>query len=184
VIAIMLTAELLRFAPEANRAEQVFTALTRSAVSAGVRITTTRAYAGASQVLVVWGPGHPARFEPMRKQQADGRHVICLDLSYWHREQKFRVSIDAAHPQAWVMRKDWPASRFNADRVKTADLWNPRGPVIVAGLGRKARVQYGATQIDIWEARMIADARAQGPIGAVSAQAERRARACRCAVGI
>jgi hypothetical protein len=162
MVPAILTAELLRFEPEAHRATQVCAALTAAAPAARVQLVTTRSYRGSADLLVVWGPGHPARFEPMRRHQQTGRHVICLDLSYWQRDTKFRVSIDAAHPQAWVLRRDWPSARWVADAVSTANLWNPSGPVIVAGLGRKARVQYGAAQIDHWEAQMIAAARAQG----------------------
>ncbi len=161
-MALLLTAELLRFTPEAFRAGEVCTALTRSAASAGIKLTSTETYRGGARVLVVWGPGHPSRVEPMRRQLAAGGHVVALDLSYWQRDRKFRIAIDAAHPQAWVMRQAWPTSRFVNDHVPVSNTWQIDGPVIVAGLGVKARVQYGAAAIDAWEAAMITAARHHG----------------------
>lgn len=158
----MLTIELLSFSPSSQRALSVLHAL-KMAAPASVRVTPTSCYRGGADVLVLWGPGAPDRFEPMAAQVAAGGHVLALDLAYWQRETKFRVSIDAAHPQRWVMRRDWPASRLTADRVLIADRWSPTGPVIVAGLGRKARVQYGEDVVEAWERGMLEQASARWP---------------------
>jgi hypothetical protein len=40
--------------------------------------------------------------------------------------------------------------------------WNPDGPVIVAGIGRKARVQYGSA-VEDWERQMMTAAAARWP---------------------
>ncbi len=156
------TVELLRFTPEIDRAGILFRMLASAAPSAGLRLVPTWTYQGGSDLLVLWGPGHPSRFGPMRRQIKAGGHVLAFDLAYWDRLRKVRVSIDAAHPQAWVMRRDWPRARFEADRVFVGNHWNPKGPVIVAGLGRKARDQYGASLIDTWEAEMMATCRERG----------------------
>ncbi len=155
----MLTVELLSFTGASQRAVAVTAAL-KAAAPATMQAMTS--YQGQSDVLVLWGPGGPDRFEPMAAQLAKGGHVLALDLSYWHRDKKFRVSIDAAHPQKWVMRRDWPASRFVADRVPVSNRWKSNGPVIVAGIGRKARVQYGDA-VDRWEAQMMSAAAARWP---------------------
>jgi hypothetical protein len=160
VIAIMLTIEILSFQPQSQRALGILTALSRT-VPATMRAHETTRYQGTSDLLVLWGPGDPARFGPMRAQSEKGGHTLALDLAYWNRDRKFRVSIDGAHPQAWVMRRDWPAERFTADRVLVRDAWKPTGPVIVAGIGRKAKAQYG-DKVDRWERRMIDEALARG----------------------
>lgn len=156
------TVELLRFHPESPRTSAFLSALKTGATSSGVRLNVSDHYRGASDLLMLWGPGAPNRWPAMQKQLAAGGHVAALDLAYWNREDKFRVSIDAAHPQAWVMRKEWPRARLVADRVSIGDVWNPQGPVILAGLGEKARVQYVPQTVDDWEAAMIATVRAAG----------------------
>lgn len=161
-MALLLTAELLSFSPQSQRANKVLDVLLKASQAAGVQAKQTNRYQGGSDLLVLWGPGEPARFEPMRKQVEAGGHTAALDLSYWHRESKFRVSIDAAHPQAWVMRKDWPADRWKADAVPVCGVWDENGPVLVAGIGSKARVQYGAGVVDAWEASMMRQVRAAG----------------------
>jgi hypothetical protein len=156
----MLTIELLSFSPSSQRAMGILRALQTHA-PASVKVQPTTTYQGRSDLLLLWGPGAPDRFEPMRRQVAKGGHVLALDLAYWQRDTKFRVSIDAAHPQAWVMRRDWPGERFAADAVPVRDAWKPTGPVIVAGIGRKAKAQYG-DKVDRWERRMIDEATARG----------------------
>ncbi len=162
LMAILTTVELLSFTPQSRRADVLLATLKRTA-PAHVRATLRHTYQAGADWLVLWGPGHPARFGPMRQQLAAGGHVLAWDLAYWDRDRKNRVSIDAAHPQAWVMRRDWPTSRWKADGLVLEQAWNPDGPVLVAGIGDKARVQYGAA-VDAWEAQMIAAARARGSL--------------------
>lgn len=151
------TIEWLRFTPGNPRGEQMCQAFLGSAP---VRVSDT--YAGGADLLCLWGPGAPNRWPAMQQQLAAGGHVIAWDLAYWQRETKVRLSIDAAHPQAWVMRRTLPTSRLEADGIQVQSRWHPDGPVIVAGLGAKAKVQYGADVVERWEAQMIAACRAEG----------------------
>jgi hypothetical protein len=151
VAAAILTVELLKFGTP-HRA--IMPALQVAAERAGAKVVCTDTYQGKSDVLLLWGPGHPTRVEPMRKQSARGGHTIAIDLAYWDRHRKLRFSIDAPHPQAWVMRRDWPSDRRAADRITVTNVWNPSGPVVIAGLGAKAMVQYGSAVHD-WEHAMI-----------------------------
>ncbi len=161
-IAVALSVEILSFTPQSMRADALFVRLLRSTPS-HVTVGTTSSYRGGADWLLLWGPGNPARFAPMRRQLAAGGRVLAFDLAYWDRDRKVRVSIDAPHPQAWVMKKDWPTSRFKADGVAVSNEWKPEGPVIIAGIGDKARVQYGSS-VEHWEAAMIATARARGRV--------------------
>lgn len=154
----MLTVELLTFAPQSVRTEHLYRELQKATSRTHVTMRQTTAYRGGSDVLMLWGPGAPNRWPAMQAQIAAGGHVLAWDLAYWDRDRKLRVSIDAAHPQRWVMQKDFPAGRLEADRIPVANRWNPTGPVVVAGLGRKARVQYGEATVAQWEAEMIAAA--------------------------
>jgi len=154
LLATRTAVRLVRFTPETSRATEMLDAMQRAAGRSGVDLISARSSTVAPWLLL-WGPGAPDRLAPMRQQLAAGGHVIALDLAYWQRETKVRVSIDAAHPQAWVLRRDWPTSRFDRAGVAVRDRWNPTGPVIVAGLGRKARVQYGEAAVLAWESDMI-----------------------------
>jgi hypothetical protein len=164
VTAVIATAvEIVAFAPESLRANQWFDALEKGAKANGLDVYRTKKPASLAPWLLLWGPGDPTRAATMRRHVAGGGHVIALDLAYWDRERKARVSFDAPHPQAWVMRQEMPSSRFIADRVPVASTWNPSGPIVIAGLGDKARVQYGADTIDRWEASMAHQCRARWP---------------------
>jgi hypothetical protein len=155
--------EIVSFEPESIRAQHWLTALEQGAKRQGLDVYRTSKPASLAPWLLLWGPGAPARAAAMRTHVAAGGRAVAWDLAYWDRERKARVSFDAAHPQAYVMRRDLPAYRFAADRVPVADLWNPKGPIIIAGLGEKARVQYGGAAVDRWEEGMFAACRAQWP---------------------
>ena len=158
-----MTVEILAFAPESTRTRAMYDALTIAAASTGIQVTATTEYQGTSDLLMLWGPGHPARWPAMQAQSARGGHSAVWDASYWSRESKFRVSIDDAHPAAWVMRRQWPRNRWDDDPAPVANAWDQDGPIVVAGLGTKARVQYGAGTVDAWEADMMRQCRARWP---------------------
>lgn len=155
------TVELLEFADSSAFAPRVFDALEPTA-PAGVCVRRTQTYRGQSDLLILWGPGSPARWPAMRGQLAKGDHFIAVDLAYWNRQEKFRIAIDAPHPSQWVMRRDWPVDRWAADPAPIANRWRMDGPILVAGLGRKAYVQYG-DRVHLWERDIVAAARRISP---------------------
>lgn len=155
--------EIVTFQPVLERTAALFRNLASTASGAGFRVRRSAAYQGGTPWLMLWGAGHPVRAEAMTRHVAAGGRAIAWDLAYWQRDTKMRVSVDAPHPSAWVMRRDWPASRLAADRVTVSDHWRPTGPIVVAGLGEKARVQYGAAVVDAWEASMVQACRRRWP---------------------
>lgn len=161
LMAILTSVELLTFCPQSPKGLQMFDAL-QQALRGSVQVTRTDKYQGQADLLCCWGPGAPNRWPAMSYQAARHQPTLVMDLAYWQRDTKIRVSIDDPHPQKWVMKKDWPASRLVADGVRVSDQWDPSGPVIVAGIGPKAKVQYGAVKVEAWEVEMIAACRAQG----------------------
>ena len=162
VAVAVMTAEALHFPVQSHRAVNILNAFQQAAPTVNVRVRRTTQYAGGSQALLLWGPGAPDRREPIRQQLAAGGHAVVFDLAYWQRDHKFRVSIDAPHPQAWVMRRTLSDSRLLADGVKPSSAWDKNGPVIVAGIGDKAGVQYGSDTVRTWERAMIARVQADG----------------------
>jgi hypothetical protein len=163
VSAPALTVEVLHFPKDTARASATLRGFTLTRRHEPVHCVATTHYHGAAEWLMLWGPGAPERAAIMARHVARGGHVVAVDLAYWHRDTKARIAIDAAHPSAWVMRQSWPPSRLEADGLTLADRWDPDGPIILAGLGAKARAQYGAAVIDQWEAAKYAACRARWP---------------------
>jgi hypothetical protein len=162
-VATAVAVEMLHFEPESGRTQAWFTALEQGAKAQGVEVVRTNSYRGSVPWVLLWGPGAPGRGDILRRHVSTGGHVIAMDLAYWDRDRKARMSIDAPHPQAWVMREKMPPGRFKAENILVADKWKANGPVIIAGLGEKARVQYGPSFIDIWERRMAEACQARWP---------------------
>lgn len=160
-VATKIAVELVHFRPDNPRAADMFRALIASAPSAGLDLWESNAYVGGADWLLLWGPGAPARAEVLRRHVSRGGHVLAFDLAYWQRNQKIRVSFDHAHPQAFVMRKPLPETRLINDGIALTNDWNPNGPIVIAGLGPKALVQYGKAQVAEWEADMMRACRAR-----------------------
>lgn len=163
MVAATVAVELLRAQPETYRAGDALNALRDAAGRVGIDLVSTATYRGASPWLLLWGPGAPARAAIMRQHVAAGGRAIALDLAYWNRAGKTRLSIDTAHPQAWVMKSDLPRQRFALDAPIIGNLWRENGPIIIAGIGKKAQVQYGAETVDAWEDQMAAACGARWP---------------------
>lgn len=162
-VATAIAVELVRFQPENPRAAEMFQALMAAAPSVGVTVWNGNAYFGDHAWLMFWGPGAPPRADALRRHVECGGRVLAFDLAYWHRDRKVRVSFDAAHPQRFVMAKALPTDRFMADGIAVTNEWNEDGPIVIAGLGGKARVQYGADRVDEWEADMMRVCAAKWP---------------------
>lgn len=170
MIATKTAVEIVRFQPENSRGVEMFTALKKAAPAAGIDVIETSAYRGESRWMMAWGPGAPARRDAIRTHVAKGGRAIALDLAYWQRESKVRISFDGPHPQAFVMRKNLPTDRYANDILNgvraefyghDGKSWNPNGPIVIAGLGPKALVQYGEQAISEWEADMMRACRAR-----------------------
>jgi hypothetical protein len=161
--AVATAVELLQFEAESYRTAQWFRALEKAAPSRGIDLHRSTAYRGDSPWMLLWGPGAPDRRAIMERHIRNGGRAIVMDLAYWDRHEKARVSIDAPHPQAWVMKRNRPSDRVKKDRIVIKDAWKSTGPVVIAGLGEKARVQYGEDVVDKWEASMMRECRVRWP---------------------
>lgn len=163
-MSAMSSVELLIFTPQSPRGTQMLEAFQHTLTKTDVRVTRTESYQGQSDILMLWGPGAPNRWPPMQAQAAKGGHTVAWDLPYTQRDTKCRCAIDAPHPQAWLFRKEWPAERLAQSEMPVSNGWNPDGPVLVAGIGPKAKVQYGAATVEDWEAQMIAACQKRGQV--------------------
>lgn len=99
----------------------------------------------------------------MATQANKGGHYIALDLAYWNRKEKYRVSIDAAHPTEFVRRRSLSPSRFQADQVTLGNAWRLAGPILIAAQGAKAKAYYGEETVMRWQDEMARQCRARWP---------------------
>lgn len=168
----MTTVEILQFPPSKKYAtgkipdlpSNLFAHLRTAAPADRVRVTLTARYHGESDWLMLYGPGGLDRQAPMNAQLRRRGTIVCWDAPYWARGTKLRVSINHAHPQAWVMRRTWPDDRLKADGITTTDTYDPNGPIIVAGLGAKAKAQYGPHVVEGWEADKVRECLTRWPM--------------------
>lgn len=117
---------------------------------------------GDARAYVIWGTGHAALAPLFAAAQAGGPAVHAFDLGYWSRRTHVRVSVNAAHPQALVMLKDREPARFDTAGIALRHDFDPSGPVIVAGMGRKSAQGYGEREGE-WDRKAVADCRAAFP---------------------
>lgn len=136
----------------------------RTARAAEVHVETTPRYRGHLPWLLVYGIGHHHRGSAFRQHVAAGKHSIALDLGYFGRRAlpsfPMRVSIDHAHPQRFM--RDMPADRWEAANIPLRDDYDPSGPIVLCGIGRKARVVIAADGPS-WETRVLALIKATYP---------------------
>lgn len=151
-----------------ERGRMMLLALADSAAKAGVSAQISPVYSGTAEWLVLYGVGAPERRDIARNHVARGGRVIAWDLGYWGRERsslhtRQRVTIDAPHPQALVMKRDWPADRYEQLVVPRETLFDPAGHILIAGMGPKSCVQYGWEPLT-WPMTAMAIARRRWPL--------------------
>lgn len=111
--------------------------------------------------VIVWGIGDPE----VVKIVSGFPLVVSWDLGYFRRrgsisERGYRVSIDGLHPH--VMRRNWPKDRWEKLNIPISNGWNPKGPIILAGMGYKSAKLY-AEQIGEWENKIALEIKARYP---------------------
>jgi len=138
-------------------------ALFAAARRAGTRCFRTERYEGVADWLVLFGVGHAERAPARTAHVQSGRHAILWDLGYFGRkklEGYCRTSIDADHPQAWLDKTPNDASRWNAHSIALQEDYDPKGHIVLVGLGYKSRVYLGLTN---WEQTKLAELRQRFP---------------------
>lgn len=116
---------------------------------------TVLAYRGCADAIVVYGPGKPERQAYIRQHLKKGGHVVMWDLAYWDRRDSMRLAIDVQHPTpAQLAASTGPARR----QFKLREDANPKGPILLVGMGEKSNIQHGLKFLD-WEKQAIKDIR-------------------------
>lgn len=117
-------------------------------------------YTGACDLLLTYGTGHPLRRPWWKKHRKTGRHCIGLDLGYWGQDDgAMRVTVDEDHPQAWI-REESP-ERWEATGIQLRSDFDPAGPAVIVGMGRKALPVHGLRPLE-WEGRALSKVLAMG----------------------
>jgi hypothetical protein len=92
-------------------------------------------------VLILYGLGGDDRRQVAADHLASGKPFVAFDLAYWDRHavpRKFRMSINGNHPKG-VMQGPYPgAQRFESSALKTGNVADPSGPIMLVGIGPKS----------------------------------------------
>lgn len=141
------------------RGTRIMRAMIDSAEEAGIGVKVTGTYQGNSELLMTWGLGHLGRRTGIDTHLAKGGRVIGFDMGYWDRAESMRLTIDHDHPRELP---EVPADRWEAAGIELRNDHDPKGPIILVGLGRKTRKQFGYAGL-AWEIRKLAAIRAAYP---------------------
>lgn len=143
-------------------------ALLGSARQAGVDAERTDHYRGARPVLVTYGLGCPVRFEAFKRHRAKGGRTIVADVGYWFRKSSRkalslqRFAVDSMHADNLVYAAQPRPDRLRQYGLAARDTYNPDGPVILVGMGKKGCLNAGV-KLGEWEAKALAVARERWP---------------------
>lgn len=110
-------------------------------------------YEGKSDILMVYGTGHPERRPWWNAHIKAGRTAIGWDLGYWHRKDgTMRMTMNADHPHA-MLRRETPA-RWESAGIELREDFKADGRIIVVGMSRKAVKIHGMPAWS-WEMRQL-----------------------------
>lgn len=121
--------------------------------AAPIPCRVTETYEGGARLLMTYGLGHPERRVWQEAHKRSGGRVVGWDLGYWHREEAMRLTIDDDHPARLLW--DMPAKRWARARIALRNDCDPAGPIVLVGIGRKSRAQFGFAAME-WEQRTLA----------------------------
>lgn len=109
-------------------------------------------YRGNERLLMLWGYGRPDHAAVVARHLAEGGRAIMWDLGYFGKHEGYcRVSVDHWHPQRLLDKTPADPSRFEFFGIELRECFNPRGRVVIAGLGDKSRRFLG---LNGWEQMM------------------------------
>lgn len=151
-----------------SRGRCMMESLLGSARRAGVDAQRTETYRGATDVLATYGLGDPSRFEAWKRHRAKGGRTIIADCGYWHRKSARkslslqRFAIDSMHADNLVFAAKPRSDRLRQYGLAARDTYNPDGPVILVGMGKKGCLNAGV-KLGEWEAKALAIARERWP---------------------
>lgn len=152
------TVEVLRGQGPSPTADAMLKAMTQAIRKSGCKVRETTAYAGDSDLLLLFGVGAPTHAIARQKHVDSGRHALLFDLGYFSRKKitgYVRMTIDHDHPQAYIGRTTPKPGRWALHGIALREDYKADGPVILVGLGRKARSYLGEPDWEVKEYQRI-----------------------------
>lgn len=128
-------------------------ALYKAAVEEGWECDRTEKYRGNRDQLVLYGVGHVERVPARAMHVVSGRIALLWDMGYFGRKKLdgyCRVSINVDHPQDWLGQTPEIASRWEQHGIQLRNDYNPKGHIVLIGLGKKSRAYLGP-KVANWE---------------------------------
>lgn len=140
----------------ANRGRKMLRAMIDAAPEAGVETIVSREWQRKAPLLMSYGLGSMERFPWTDEHVRNGGRVIGWDLGYWERDRprtfNMRMTLDDLHPHRWI-RAESP-ERFAATGIELRDDYDPDGPIVLVGIGRKQRAWLGIGTQE-WERKTL-----------------------------
>lgn len=151
--------ELLIGERESSKSMRVLQALQ---ATSPIPVKVTKRYTGNHELLMLWGIGREGHHQARDAHVSSGRHCAMWDMGYLDdgEDQFFRVSLDHQHPQAWLDRTPRDGARWEALGLKLEELADPKGHVLVIGMGHKSHRFLGTHG---WELDAMRKARKRYP---------------------
>lgn len=144
----------------AKRGQRMMEAMVATAEEAGIRVTVTQEYQGKAPWLMSWGLGHVGRRPYTDAHVRNGGRLIGWDIGYFNRDEYMRLTVDADHPQKHL--QPVTPDRWNDLGISLRTEHDPKGPIILVGLGRKSRLQFGFQGL-AWEIKKMGQIRKTYP---------------------
>jgi hypothetical protein len=138
-------------------------AMHAACAASGFKVVETERYRQAGRWLVLFGVGAAVHAAARDRHVAAGGRAVLFDLGYFGRQKitgYLKLSLDHDHPQAWLDRSPPDTSRWDAHGIRLREDADPTGPIILVGLGRKARAYLKA---ETWESKMLGNLRKRFP---------------------
>jgi hypothetical protein len=146
-----------------ERGRMMLQAMVRAGPAAGLHCIVRPVFTGTVRTVLTYGLGHPERRPKWMGHVAKGGRVIAFDLGYWGRKDadfSMRMTVDGDHPQRWIAPED--PQRFAESGIRLRDDFGPHGPVVLCGMGWKAKRVFAGGSMD-WEEATLARIRAAYP---------------------
>lgn len=162
------TAEIL-IPPGTNATGRVVLAkLAETGEEAGITTKVRENYVGDCQWLVMWGIGADQRSALRHQHIACGGFVQLWDIGYFKREKVrgyVKASINDDYATKWLDRTEPDSERWAELGISLRDDFNPKGHIIIAGIGPKQRMymKLSGASHDCWEQGKLDEMRQRFP---------------------